>query len=275
MKKLAVITGCDSGIGESLCGVLADNGYRVVMSYIHHHKFNNNPNVFAYKMDLKKEKDINSFVSNIKKHCKEGYSLSFMIHNAGIAYLCPIENIPLEKLRELFEINFFGLILLTQKIIPFLLESKGKIVIISSTAGRTGAPFMSSYCASKYAVEGFSDSLRRELSPFGIKTVIMQPGGITTPIWETAKNQDFSFVNQKYLHSIKTCIQKSQPGKSGLHPDDAAKKIFQIIIKKKNKSRYIIAKNRFMKFIPMVMSDSLLDRIFKKIYEMDYGIDKQ
>lgn len=268
---IAVITGCDSGMGESLCKLLSQNGYKLIVSYVKENRFKKDPNISAYKMDLRNEKDVLSFAKKIKEHCKEGVALSCLIHNAGIAFGGPVENIPIQKYRELFEINLFGLILLTQKTIPLLKVSKGKIILVSSTAGRTGVPFLSPYCGTKYALEGFGDSLRRELSPFGIKTVILEPGGIATPIWDKANVQDSSFIDEKYLTSYNLSVEKMQPGKGGLHPDDAAKQIYQIIKKKNPGSRYIIAKSKFSKYIVMISPTSLLDWIFKKAYKMDYG----
>ena len=128
--------------------------------------------------------------------------------------------------------------------------------------------------ATQYALEGFGDALRRELKPFGIKTIILEPGGIATPIWQKATVQDTSFIDKGYLKSFNLGVQKMQPGKSGLHPDDAAKQIHRIIKKKNPGARYIIAKNRLSKYIPMILPAPVLDWIFQKAYQMNYGDKK-
>lgn len=269
--KFAVITGCDSGIGECLCRILADNNYKVIISYLNKNPFIKNKNVYAKKMDLKKEKEIASFVKFIKSIIDKKNSFELFINNAGVALGGPIENIPMKLYKDVFEINFFGLISITQKIIPILIKNKGKIINIGSMAGLIALPFLSPYVSSKFALEGFTDSLRRELNPLGIKTILLEPGGVNTPIWTKAKKQDISFADKKYLASLKS-FEKNfiDNSASAMDPDSAAKQIFKIIKKKNPKDRYIIAKNRLTTFLPLLIPKKIFDKIVVKLFNMKY-----
>lgn len=271
-KKLAVITGCDTGIGMNLCKLMADNGFYVAASYLEKDPFPLKTNIFTYKMDIRKENEIESFSLFVNRYCKEDYVLFCLINNAGIALGGPVENLPLKIFRENFEVNFFGLVSLTKKLIPLLIENSGKIIIIGSMAGRIALPFLSPYASTKFALEGFSDSLRRELLPFGIKTVLIEPGGIATPIWNKSKKQDTSFVNEKYRKSLDVFKEVFiEAGNHGMDADKAARQIFKIVNRKKPKDRYIVAGNRLTTFLPLLIPRKLLDKLFLKNFKMDYG----
>lgn len=106
-----------------------------------------------------------------------------LVNNAGIAVTGPLEALPIVDLRRQFDVNFFGAVQMIQTFLPLLRKTHGRIVNISSVAGRIASPYMSPYAASKFALEGLSDSLRRELRPFGVKVILIEPGPIDTPIW--------------------------------------------------------------------------------------------
>lgn len=272
-KQCIIITGCDSGIGKALCEVLEKEGFPVIISFLENNPFEHHEHIFSRKMDLTKPGEIDDFVSFIKKTCQDNnFICRCLINNSGIAKGGPFENLPLSIYREVFEVNFFGLISLTAKLIGLLEKSRGKIIINGSIAGRVAPPFMSSYCASKFALEGLADSMRRELLPLGIQTILLEPGGIATPIWTKAKQQDISFVEEKYLKSLKLFeTDFIDQAANAMDPMKAARKIYKIIIKKKNKDRYIIADNRFFTWLPVIFPAWLLDNIFKKMFSLDYG----
>jgi NAD(P)-dependent dehydrogenase (short-subunit alcohol dehydrogenase family) len=273
--KTAAITGCDSGIGASLARMFADEGYRVIISYLDRHPFEGTPNVVAGKLDLRDEGQIISFAALVEKHCREKDSLDYFINNAGVALGGPFENIPLDVYREVFEINFFGLISLTRKIIPCLMRSRGRLVINGSMAGRIALPFLSPYTASKFALEGWCDSIRRELNPFGIRTILLEPGGIATPIWNKALEQDASFADRKYSVSLQKFRENFiMAGNRGMNTDSAAAQIFRFITRKKPGTRYIIAQSRLLSFMETLIPDSLLDALVVKMFSMHYG-DKE
>lgn len=118
---------------------------------------------------------------------EENMNLYALVNNAGIQILDPIENTSIEAMREVFDVNVFGLHCLTKAFIPLLRKNSGsRIINIGSVSGLISSPYMGAYCASKHAVEAYSDSLRVELRPFGVYVTCIEPGGFKTPL--LAKN---------------------------------------------------------------------------------------
>jgi len=294
-KELIVITGCDSGIGEELCKVFLKNGYSVVASYLSKPpdsilnfgfqisgfkdkkiKTKKQNKFFSYKMDLRKGKDISDFIKFIRGLINKGYKLSCFINNAGIAVFGPVENLPLFVYRDIFEINYFGMVALIKDFIPYLVKSKGKIIIIGSTAGRVAVPFAAPYASSKFAVEGFADSLRREMIPYGIKTLLIEPAGIATPIWKNSwkrvKKKLFPYFDKKYIRIFNKIGKMIVKGSAkGLGQDKCAERIYKIFKKKNPSARYLIAKNYPVEWLNLHLPSSLIDFALPKILGMDYG----
>jgi NAD(P)-dependent dehydrogenase (short-subunit alcohol dehydrogenase family) len=271
--KLIVITGCDSGIGRSLAEVMLKRGYSVAASYLDTNHFEGAGNAYPRKLDVTDPKELEGFCSFVKELLGSGLELEAVVMNAGIAITGPAENLPMEFYRKCMEINFFAPVRIIKEFIPDIIRSRGKIMVIGSFAGRIAMPFLSAYASSKYAVEGFCDSLRRELRPFGVKTILMEPRAVATPIWDKGKAQDISFVDEKYLE----CLTKEREsfvkgGNSGVDSDVAAFDISKILLSKNPKPRYVIAKNMPATKLLTVVPDRLLDFGIEKIFHMDYGI---
>lgn len=215
-RSLVAITGCDSGIGKALAEALADQGRPVAVSYLGENPFVDDPRIRAHRMDLRRAADADAWVAWVRGLCVDGVELDTVISNAGIALGGPIENLPLDVFRECFEVDFFGTVRIVQAFIPDVIRNCGTIAVVGSLAGRVAVPFLSPYAATKFALEGFCDSLRREMNPFGVRTVLFEPGAVATPIWNKAKKQDISFVAPAYLDSLAafrdTFIEGGQPG---------------------------------------------------------------
>src|ERR687894_1278867 len=110
--------------------------------------------------------------------------LAGLVNNAGIAVAAPLEFIPLDRLRQQLEINLIGQVAVTQAFLPALRRGRGRIVMVSSIGGRVALPLVAAYNASKFALEAVSDSLRRELLGQGVDVILIEPGGVKTPIWK-------------------------------------------------------------------------------------------
>jgi NAD(P)-dependent dehydrogenase (short-subunit alcohol dehydrogenase family) len=269
--KLAVITGCDSGIGKSLVPLFLNAGYRPIISYLEQNPFHDRPDIISRKLDLRNEGEIESFAGMVNRLCGEGSSLDYLINNAGVAMGGPFENLPMTVYREVMNVNFFGLIRLSQKILPGLIRNRGRLVINGSMAGRIALPFLSPYTASKFALEGWCDSIRRELNPLGVRTILLEPGGIATPIWIKALEQDSSFADKKYAGSLGAFREKFiRAGTMGMDTDRAAALIFRLITRRRPKQRYIIAGSRMLSFLETLIPDRLMDAFVVKMFSMDY-----
>lgn len=271
-KDITVITGCDSGIGKACAEIILGSGGDEVISYIEKNPFKNESRCFAFKADMTKESDIEKFARSIKKLCTSGFSLKTLFCNAGVALGGPVENTPLEVYRHVFEINYFSYVSLIQKLIPLLRESRGMIMIHGSLAGRIALPFLAPYTSSKFALEAFADALRRELNPFGIKTVLLETAAVATPIWTKARNVDNSFVDKIYMDSLNAFMENFvDSGSRGMAVDKAAEKIVKIMDMEKPRTRYIISGTPVNSFLQTVLPDRVVDRMVKKFFRMNYG----
>ncbi len=270
-NNLIVITGIDSGIGKCLVQQLLKTKFTIVASYVDHNPFESNPRVQAIKMDLRHPDEVSDFCRQAKEACADRKLLALVV-NSGVALGGPIENLPMQIYRDSFEINFFGAVQTIQALIPELIADKGRIIVNGSMAGKVAMPFLSPYASSKFALEGFCDSLRREMNPFGVKAILLEPGAIATPIWDKALEQDTSFIDGKYLDSMQAFSENFiEGGRKGMAPDLAAARIISILRLKHPKSRYIIASNVPVSKLTVLMPSRIIDRLVVKLFRMYYS----
>jgi NAD(P)-dependent dehydrogenase (short-subunit alcohol dehydrogenase family) len=119
-----------------------------------------------------------------------------LVNNAGIVVAGPLEFLPADALRSQFDVNVFGVLALTRAFLPLLRPARGRIVNVSSVNGRLAAPFSGGYAGSKFALEALSDALRLELAPSGVAVVVVQPGAIATPIWDTSRQRALTLLER-------------------------------------------------------------------------------
>jgi NAD(P)-dependent dehydrogenase (short-subunit alcohol dehydrogenase family) len=195
-----------------------------------------------------------------------------LINNSGIALGGPILELPVDIFRKQFEVNIFGIISVTQAFSKLLGAYKGathngKIIMISSVAGKRSYPFVGPYSASKHALEGMSDALRRELMLYDIDVILVEPGPVKTDIWKKTPNlenniflkSDFEPALRKFNGMIKIFEKK------GLDADVIAKRIEKIIISKSPKTRYVLSPNKLRDHIlPGLLPDRWLDKAMSK-----------
>ena len=188
MNKVALVTGASSGIGESIAIHLAATGWTVyaVARRVERMEALESRGIVTFAMDVT---DDASMVAGIDRIITEQGQIDALVNNAGYGSYGPVEHVPIDEARRQFEVNVFGLGRLTQLVIPHMRTRRlGRIVNISSIGGKIYEPLGAWYHATKFAVEGFSDSLRVELRPFGIDVVIVHPAGIITEWNEIARN---------------------------------------------------------------------------------------
>ncbi|MDP8244602.1 MAG: SDR family oxidoreductase [Candidatus Hinthialibacter antarcticus] len=191
--KSVLISGASTGIGRAVALYLDKKGWRVFAGYrkdadAESLKNEASEHLTPVRLDVANSDSIAETVGSVNEIISE-YGLDALINNAGVAVGGPVEFVTRDQWRQQFEINFFGAIELTQCCLPMLRKTKGRIVNVSSIAGRSSMPFTAPYCSSKYAMEALSDSLRLELRQWGIQTVLIEPGAIETPIWGKATEQ--------------------------------------------------------------------------------------
>lgn len=190
-EKIAIVTGASSGFGLLTSVELARAGFRVVASMrdlARREKLDQSASaagiaekVNVRQLDVTKFDTIASFVDSI---IRDYGRIDVLVNNAGFAVAGFAEDIKLEELRLQFDTNFFGAVAMTKAVLPIMRQQRsGHIIQISSISGLQGAVTVSSYSASKHALEGWSESLRLELNPLGIKVVLIEPGAFATDIW--------------------------------------------------------------------------------------------
>jgi NAD(P)-dependent dehydrogenase (short-subunit alcohol dehydrogenase family) len=201
-------------------------------------------------------------------------AIDVLINNAGLVYVGAVEELRMEDWRRQFETNFFGVIRVTQAILPRMRERrKGRILMMSSVSGFVTPPTQGAYSASKHAIEALSNALRYELHPFGIHTILIQPGYIVTNIQNTAmdltqtyqekfKSGPYAKIYASYLGSA-----KSTRAKSRTTPEDCARIILKAIEAPRPKPRYgVTSLATFAKLANWLLTDSAADRLIRRRY---------
>ena len=203
MKQVALITGCSSGIGYETSILLAKNGFRTYATMRNTDK-GDKLNEIAEKenLDLKIIKldvtDDYSIQNAIKEIVQETNRIDVLVNNAGNNIAGAVEDLSIEEFKEQFETNFFGLIRVTKVVLPIMRkQNNGIIVNLSSIAGKMAIPLNSAYVSSKFAVEGFSESIRYELEDLGIKVILIEPGVIKSNFYENIKMSKNSLMDPK------------------------------------------------------------------------------
>jgi len=268
MSKVILITGASSGIGLVTAVYLANKNYKV---YGTARRLNEmtpiiNAGGNAFKLDVTKEEDIINGVNYVIE--KEG-RIDVLWNNAGFGLWGAVEDISIERAKNQFDVNLFGLVRITQEVLPFMRERKEGIIInTSSVGGRIYTPLGAWYHSTKHALEGLSDCLAYELKKFGIKVCLLQPGMIVTEfndvmlenLQKNSKNSPYSKLNKVMINGIKKNIKNP----IGSHPIVVAKCVEKIIISKRPKKRYLVGYGaRSMLFIRNWFGDRFFEFILK------------
>ena len=272
-SNTVLVTGTSSGIGRGLCQALIEKGYKVfgtVRNRKDATELNKEfgENLDALLVDVTDEKQVVKAKERVQNYLN-GKPLTALINNAGIATLGPVEFLPTSDFKKQIDTKILGTFLCTKIFLPLLgtdsnlIGNPGRIVNISSIlGGKIGSPFMSGYCASKHAVEAFSESLRRELKPYGIKVIIVAPGSVSTPIWKEVKKQkDQNKYNKtKYGISFKKILNSLESfDRNSLSMNQLTSIIIKSIEIKNPKIRYNPTKDPIQKlwpYIPKKIMDS-------------------
>ena len=201
------------------------------------------------------------------------HQVDALVNNAGYGQRGPIEIVPLEAIRANFEVNLFGLIGLTQLVIPIMRKQQaGTIVNVSSVAGRIARPFSSIYDATKHALEAVSDGLRGELSPFGIKVVLIEPGLILTEFLEAADQMSTAIWRDPGPYA--PILQRSKQNNDRIrriaaHPDVIARLVLRALADKTPRLRYVAPLHaRIFLAIKWMLPDRAFDSLMNRVLHL-------
>jgi len=275
--KSVVITGASTGIGWATAKLLLDKGFRVFGSVrkqgdADRLKGELGANFTPLLFDVTDEPAVLAAAREVRA-ALGGETLAGLVNNAGIAVPGPVLELSADEFRRQMDVNVIGPIISTQAFGPLLgvdaslKGPKGRIVMISSVAGKNGNPLTPAYAASKHAIEGLSESLRRELMLFGIDVVIVAPGPVKTPIW-TKGQQEFDmgkYKNSPYLPSMQKVTAYMQHLDSiGLPPERIAEVVHDALTLPKPKVRYQVAPDPMRHLITNVLPKRMVDKIIAK-----------
>lgn len=276
MNKTVYISGCSTGIGFFLCQALQDKGYKVIASCrkTKDVKRLQALGIETLQMDLCDPSSIKNAVEQLLDYtCGK---LDILINNAGIGQAGALEDINQETMRHVFQTNVFGLHELTRQIIPVMrAQGSGRIINISSILGIVSLPFRGAYNASKYAVEGLSDTLRLELEPSNIWVCAIQPGPIESNFRDTVIDTslksidiDNSFFAPQYKNMLLHFKEKKKQSALTQTPDAVFKKVLHAIEAKRPKPVYQVTLSAYLlavarKLLPARLLHRLLAKIAK------------
>jgi NAD(P)-dependent dehydrogenase (short-subunit alcohol dehydrogenase family) len=276
-----VITGASSGIGFAGCQALIRRGFRVFGSVRTQADADRLQERFGASyvpliFDVTDPDSVNQAAAAVKKRIGE-QRLFGLVNNAGIAVLGPLAYLPLERFRLQIEVNLLGVHTVTQAFLPLLgtessrVGEPGRVVNISSVSGQLAMPFAGAYAASKFGLEGYSDSLRRELMLFGIKVILIEPRAVITPIWDQAEKvvvQQFS--NTPYDHSLRLFAEQAKrEAKTGFPSGKVGELIWRVLTTPRPRARYAIVPHRLIEWsIPRRLPTEFLDYCIAKIFRL-------
>ena len=264
MNKVALITGASSGIGKETAKLLVQRGYIVYGAARRTEKMQElkQLGVKLLAMDVTGEDEMVSGVNQILQ--AEG-RIDVLVNNAGYGSYGALDDVPMSEARYQFEVNIFGMARLTQLVLPHMRKQRsGRIINISSIGGKLGEPHGVWYHATKYAVEGLSDSLRMELKEFGIDVVIIEPGAIITEwasiarehMLKTSGNTAYGELTHKHANMF------ARADKAGSKPIVVAKTIVRAITSARPKTRYATGGGaKAILFVKSILSDRMFDRL--------------
>lgn len=260
-QQIALVTGSSSGIGFETSLLLARRG---VYTYATMRNLSKSGNILGrarkdnlplktLRLDVTDEESISETIGNI---VGEKNQIDILVNNAGYSLLGPLEDLHINEIKEEFETNFFGVIKLIQYVLPIMRKQRyGRIINISSLAGRIGIPLSSAYASSKFALEGLTESLGYEVQEFGIHVALIEPGVIKTDFVNNMKigkdvmskqnsnalaiNDDLPYaeITEKRISAFKPRFEK------GSSPTLVAEKVFEAAMSANPKTRYLVGED--------------------------------
>jgi len=269
--KVALVTGGSSGIGEATARALAADGFVVyaVARRTEPMEALSESGVHIFSMDVT---DDASVVAGVDRIIAEQGRIDVLVNNAGYGSYGAVEDVPIDEARRQFDVNIFGLARLVQLVTPHMRKQhSGRIINISSIGGKIYEPLGAWYHATKFAVEGFSDSLRIELRPFGIDVVIIEPGPIRTE-WNTIARDNLQANSAGTVYAEQAAaatrvLEKADEPLRSSGPEVVARKVVKATTVSHPKARYPVGRSagtivRARKLLPDRAMDAVIGRMF-------------
>ncbi len=273
-RGTVVVTGSSTGIGLATARMLAARGFSVIAGVRTDEDGDRlhaiDPRrVAAVRLDVTSDDDIAALAERT-----DGLHVEGLVNNAGIVVPGALELLTTDDWRRQFEVNLFGAAAVTRAMLPCLIRSRGRIVNVSSISGYLAPPLLGAYAASKHALEGLSDSLRRELGGTGVHVVVVEPGDVATPIWAKGRadaehplGRAPLEVQARYADLVAAVMARSETAmRTGMPADDVARTVLEAMTADKPRTRYPVGREaRVMARARHVIPDRVVDRIVRRL----------
>ncbi len=270
MKKVILVTGASSGLGLATAKALQTAGHTVYGTSRDLKKMKNAP-FNALEMDVTDDASVNAAIDKIIK--AEG-KIDVLVNNAGNGITGPLYAMPVDLAKKQFEVNFFGVVRVSSAVLPGMIEKgTGLVINTGSLAGLFGLPYQGLYSASKFAIEGYSESLRMELKNTGVKVVVINPGDFKTDFTASREKVPFTLKNEKLKAEFEAAVAAMEKDESvGADPAKLAADVVKIVEKSNPKHNYLIG--ALGQTIAVTLKSILPGGLFVTLMNDHYGIKK-
>lgn len=274
--RWVLVTGASSGIGLESVRLLAAGGLSVIAGVLEDHaerslREQGSPRIVPLRFDMSVPGFEREVASRVREIAGE-HGPYALVNNAGLAVVGPAETLPIEQLRRIFEVNYFGAVAVTQALLPGLIARPGgaRIVNVSSMFGRMSLPFAWPYCASKHALEAWSTGLRMELAATAVRVCTIRPGSVRTPIWENALRNFGSLFwglpagQRARYHKIleRTMHRGAKMGRTGIDPARVAGAVDRALRAATPRRVYRVgAESRVLAAMQRALPESMMERL--------------
>lgn len=274
--KSALVTGASTGIGRACVAKFAAEGWRVFASVRKASdgealKAEFGDSVVPLIFDVTDGPAIARAATEVRA-ALGGRTLGALVNNAGIAVAGPLLHLPVEEMEKQMDVNVTGQLRVVQAFAPLLGADRslnggpGRIVNMSSVAGFSAAPFLTPYACSKFALEAFTQGLRRELMPYSIDVVAINPGPIATPIWDKAETVDpEQYAGTDYINPIRRLVTYMlERGRTGLPPSAVAEAVWKAVTASRPALNTIVTPEPVMQWVLGILPKRMTDRIIAR-----------
>ncbi len=269
MSQVVLITGCSTGIGRDLAQRLTQAGYTVVATARHLESLTDLEAALKLPLDVTHPDSINGAVAATLQQFGR---IDVLVNNAGYAVFGAVEEISEKQAEGLFDVNVFGVMRMIRAVAPHLRRQKsGRIINISSIAGKLATPTNGAYSATKFALEALTDALRIELAPFGVQVVLVEPGSINTHFHATAETGAQSIIGnpaspyQPLYHRVDEVFASMRQGEAG--PEVVSRVIQEAIEAPHPKARYLAGVPVVVKLV-MALGDGVWDMVMRQRFKV-------
>ena len=276
-----VITGASTGIGAACALALDKLNFRVFAGVRKRAdgealQAQSSSKLTPIQLDVTNSHEIAAALKTVAGEVGDA-GLTGLVNNAGIGVVGPLEIVSLDELRRQFEVNVIGLIAVTQALLPLLRKARGRVVNMSSIAGRAAMPYMGPYAASKHALEALSDALRIELQHTGVRVSVIQPGAIATPIWhktrkevdgwESTWSEESKALYLDGLNRVKHIAAMSE--ENAAPPSLVADAVIHALTAPNPKPRYLVGRDAKLRaLLTACLPDSLQDKLLTRVLKL-------